>query len=148
MIDREGVYDQLRQGADNVHQTIIQVPPRDSPQPGGCWFRPVLRFVWVLRFWFGFTFRCVALLSAVYVRLQLLLFLAGGPFLLVKSRYREGRGTRLTAWAPTREESRPSANTLEPHETHPHQTGPRYTHTCQPRRPSNRQPRTTSDHLS
>jgi hypothetical protein len=35
----------------------------------------------------------------------------------------------------------------KPHETLPHQTGSRHTHRGQPRRPSNRQPRTTSDYL-
>jgi hypothetical protein len=38
--------------------------------------------VWVLGFWFGFTLNCVALLCAVYVRVHLVLFPAGGPFLL------------------------------------------------------------------
>jgi hypothetical protein len=37
--------------------------------------------VWVLGFWFGFALRCVALLCAVYVQLQLVLFPDGGPFL-------------------------------------------------------------------
>jgi hypothetical protein len=37
--------------------------------------------VWVLGFWFCFAFRCVALLCAMYVRLHLVLFPAGGPFL-------------------------------------------------------------------
>jgi hypothetical protein len=64
------------------------------------------------------------------------------------SSYREGRGMRLKARAPKGEEPRPNANEIKPHETHPHQTGPRHTHTGQPRRPSNRQARTTSDHLS
>jgi hypothetical protein len=34
--------------------------------------------------------------------------------------YKEGRGTRRTAWAPKGEEPRPNANELEPQETHPH----------------------------
>jgi hypothetical protein len=34
------------------------------------------------------------------------------------------------------------------HKRHPHETGSRHTHTCQSRRPPNRQPQTTSDHLS
>jgi hypothetical protein len=37
--------------------------------------------VWVQGFWFGFALRCVAWLCAVYVRLHLALFPAGGPFL-------------------------------------------------------------------
>jgi hypothetical protein len=38
--------------------------------------------VWVLGFWFGFGLRCVALIGAVCVRLHLVLFPDGGPFLL------------------------------------------------------------------
>jgi hypothetical protein len=37
--------------------------------------------VWVLGFLFGFALRFVALLCAVYVRLHLVLYPAGGPFL-------------------------------------------------------------------
>jgi hypothetical protein len=37
--------------------------------------------VWVWGFWFGFALRCLALLCSVFVRLHLVLFLAGGPFL-------------------------------------------------------------------
>jgi hypothetical protein len=61
--------------------------------------------------------------------------------------YRERQGTRLTAWAPKGKEPRPNTNKRKPHKTHPHEAGSRHTHTCQPRRPVNRQPRTTSDNL-
>jgi hypothetical protein len=37
--------------------------------------------MWVWGFWFGFALRCVALLCGVCVRLHLVLFPAGGPFL-------------------------------------------------------------------
>jgi hypothetical protein len=37
--------------------------------------------VWVRDSLFGFALHCVALLCAIYVRLHLVLFLAGGPFL-------------------------------------------------------------------
>jgi hypothetical protein len=42
---------------------------------------------------------------------------------------------------------RPNTNECGPREAHPHETSSRHNHTCQPRRPSNRQQRTTSDHL-
>jgi hypothetical protein len=69
--------------------------------------------------------------------------------------YREGRGTRLTAWGPKgkkpklnreqhTQEVRPNTYKRGPQETHPHETGSRHTHTCQPRRPPNKQPQTTS----
>jgi hypothetical protein len=45
------------------------------------------------------------------------------------------------------QEARPNTNKRGPQETHPHETGSRHTHTCQPRRPPSRQPQTTSDHL-
>jgi hypothetical protein len=67
---------------------------------------------------------------------------------LCKYRYREGRGTRLTTWAPKGEEPWPNANEREPHETQPHETGFRHNHAGQPRRPSNRQLRTTSFNIS
>jgi hypothetical protein len=201
--------------------------------------------VWILGVWFCFALRCVALLCAVYVRMRLVLFLAGRPFLLSlsvnidclpslfvnidlqreteekarqpetklsaiaqtrhtarlrdakRSRtrnpkpthgardrpkqpqpragrarasepgrrhssrrtrptdtgtrlfvnidcYREGRETRLAVWAPKGEEQRPNVNERDAHETHPHETGTRHTHTGQPRRPPNRQPQTTA----
>jgi hypothetical protein len=58
--------------------------------------------------------------------------------------YREGRETRLAVWAPKGEEQRPNVNERDAHETHPHETGTRHTHTGQPRRPPNRQPQTTA----
>jgi hypothetical protein len=61
--------------------------------------------------------------------------------------YREGRGARLTVWAPKGKEPRPNTNKCKPQKTHSHEAGSRHTHTCQPRRPPNRQPRTTSYHL-
>jgi hypothetical protein len=45
------------------------------------------------------------------------------------------------------QEARPNTNKRGPQETYPHETGSRHTHTCQPRRPPNRRPQTTSDHL-
>jgi hypothetical protein len=82
---------------------------------------------------FGFALRCVALLCDVYVRLRLVVFPAGGPFLpslSVKYVDKEGRGTRIiAALVPKGEEPRPTANEREPHEIHPHWTGPRHTHT-------------------
>jgi hypothetical protein len=39
--------------------------------------------VWVLRFGFGFAFRCVALFCAVYVRLHLVCFRLAGLFVCV-----------------------------------------------------------------
>jgi hypothetical protein len=78
---------------------------------------------------------------------------------VLKDSYTEGRGPRLTAWARKGEEPRPNpaqntqeaglnTNKREPHETHLHETGSRHTYSGQPRRPSNRQPKTTSDHPS
>jgi hypothetical protein len=51
--------------------------------------------------------------------------------------------THLTPWAAKGKEPRPNTNKRKPHKTHPHEAGSRHNHTCQQRRPANRQPRTT-----